>query len=49
MTQDPQKWNSEKIVFEFAGGVWICLNCPEISNKYGMDNIEKTGGIKRKH
>ena len=45
MKQDPQKWNSEKIVFKFAGGVWICLNCLEISNKYRIDDTEKTGGL----
>ena len=25
---------SENILFKFAGGVWICLNCLEISNKH---------------
>ena len=41
MARDPQKWNSEKIMFKFAGGAWICFNCVEISNKYGKDNIKK--------
>ena len=45
MTQDLQKWNSKKIVFKLAGGLWISLNCLKIAQKYRMDLIEKIGGL----